>query len=347
MPVTIRDVAKLAGVSVTTVSQILNQKGERFSNVTHAKVVSAVKELNYQPNRLAKALVDKRSNTIGLIVPDIRNPFFSTLAYSIDAQLNALDYTVLQSSTGDSHKKDIQMIQTMASHLVDGLLFCMASNTTPKDFKVCCDLIRAAHIPFVLLDRHYQDESLDVDNVIKLDHELGGYIATKHLISLGHKNIICITGPLNLTEAKARLNGYTKAMAENKLKIMFLEGNYRSDSGYFLTNKCLENNLLAKEKKFPGKATAIFACNDMMALGAYSALDEAGWKIPKDISLVGFDDIFFSKLPSIKLTTVHQPVERLGKLAVDLLMKKLKPDHSFTPTKLEPWLVERNSTRKI
>ena len=182
---------------------------------------------------------------------------------------------------------------------------------------------------------------------VKLDHELGGYIATKHLISLGHKNIICITGPLNLVEAKDRLDGYKKAMEEKGLKVVYFEGNYRSDSGYLLTNKCLENNLLAKGKPTPGKATAIFACNDMMALGAYSALDEAGWKIPKDTSLVGYDDIFYTNLPSIKLTTIHQPVERLGELAVDLLMKKLRPDHTFTPTILEPWLVERNSTRQI
>lgn len=336
MKKTIHDIAKASGVSVTTVSQILNGKGDRFAAATKERVRRIAKEMNYRPNRMAASLITRQSKTIGLIVPDIRNPFFSNLARGVDATAAEMGWSVILSNSGDIHRRDLQLISVMDSHLVDGIIFCMAGNTDKDGFMEVFDMLNDLEIPFILVDRYYPIE--DEEKIVTLDHELGGYLATQHLLELGHKKIGCITGPLQLIDADARLKGYRRALKEAGIEPIddyCYEGNYHSETG--------KSGAIELLKRDP-ELTAIFACNDLMALGAYDAITSMGYKIPKDFSLVGYDDIMDEYFVVFQMTTIHQPILDLGRIATEKIICEITEKPLESNLEIQPSLKIREST---
>lgn len=335
--VTIKDIATKTNLSITTVSLVLNNRAPNIPQRTKDIVLKTAEELNYRPNQAAVALVTKRTKTIGLIVPDIRNNFFSTLAKGVEDECRSNDWTVVLCNSNDMHDRDLEYINTLASKGVDGILYCMSSDTNPEKFKEKKDLLERLKIKFITLDRYF-----DFPNIVtaNLNHLKGGYLATKHLLDLGHSRIACVTGPKHLTDSNERLRGYKKALAEKKIpydESIIIEGDYLMEGGIKAVDKLINEDF-----------TAVFAFNDMMAYGVFKGLKTYGLNVPKDISIVGYDDIYLSEILEVPLTTVHQPVELMGKAATKHLINliKNKEEHSEIPT-FCPELVIRNSTAKL
>lgn len=301
MRVTIKDIAKESGYSVTTVSLVLNNKADHIPVKTRDIVLSVAKELNYRPNQLAVSMVTKRTNTIGLIVSDIRNLFFSTLAKGVEEECRKNGWNLILCNTNDSHERDLDYIQVLADKQVDGILFCMSIETTKIKAEKSIDLIRRNRIPFILMDRYLETISC---SSITVDHERGGYLATEYLIKLGHNRIGCITGPTNLTDSVKRLDGYKAALKSAQIiydSSIVREGDYSTESGYKHAKELIEKGV-----------SAIFAFNDLSAFGVYNRAKKMKINIPNDLSIVGYDDVFFSEILDVPLSTIHQPIYEMG-----------------------------------
>jgi len=324
MAVTIKDVAEYANVSVSTVSMALNGKDYRISEATREKVRAAVEHLNYRPNRTAVSLVTKESRAIGLIVPDIKNTFFSELVAAVEEKCSDEGYSVIICTTNDEPKQDIKYVNFLLDRDIDGLLFVMSVSEKNNYAEECINLLQEARAPTVLIDREWQsDYAVNVSS----DNEHGGYLACKHLLDLGHEKIGTITGPLGTQSAKKRLDGYIRALKERGIAFdpkLVTEGNYSIASGYRHCDALLDQGV-----------SAIFVGNDMMALGVYKRLRECGVKIPEDISIVGYDNLNFAEFLDVPLTTVSQPIIKMGTVAVIKLLNMLKnvdeQDEIFTP----------------
>lgn len=331
---TIKDIAAKTKLSVTTVSLVLNGKESKIPQRTKDLVIKAAEELNYRPNQLAVSLITKRTKTVGLIVPDIRNSFFSVLAKGIEDECRKNGWTVILCNTSDIHERDLEYINMLASKGVDGILYCMSSDSIFEKFQQCYDLLNRLHIRFVMLDR-----SFHLPNLItaKLNHFHGGYLAAKHLLELGHNRIACVTGPKHLEDSNQRLAGYIRALEEYKIPFdesIIVEGNYHMEAGASAVDKLLHKNF-----------TAIFAFNDMMAYGVYKGLKTHGLTVPTDVSIVGYDDVFLSEIFEVPLTTIHQPVERMGSAAAKHLIEMIEKglESQLIPV-YSPNLVVRSST---
>ena len=333
---TIKDVAELAGVSITTVSHVINKTRYVSDDLTE-RVSEAMRELNYQPNILAGSLRSGRSKTIGLIVPDISNMFFAEVARRIEDRGLDHGYSVILCNTDDDDEKEAGYINVLISKRVDGIIFISAGFI---DENIQKPLI--ANIPFVIADREISGVQADV---VLVDNFRGGYEATKYLIDLGHTDIACITGPSRLTPSSLRVEGYYKAMREAGLYLrdnFEIIGDFRAQGGEAAMEK-----LLSSEKP----PTAVFACNDMMALGALRSIYNHDLKVPGDISIIGFDDIPLSRCIYPAMTTIAQPMKELAKLVVDFLVERMqinvdrrnKKIIEFRKKVLDVTLVERGS----
>lgn len=335
MRVTIKDIARRTGFSVTTVSLVLNNKAPNISKETKDIIFSAVKELNYRPNQLAVGLVKKRTKTVGLIISDIRNIFFSNLAKGMEDECRRNGWTLILCNTNDMHLREKEYIQVLADKAVDGILYAMAADNDINTVKESIQMMRMAKIPFVMVDRSLGGEDC---YTVLVDNFQGGYIATKHLIELGHKRIACITGPKALIDSLMRLNGYKKALQEANIEYdpeLIFAGNYSWEGGM----QGVEH-LMGKD------FSAIFAFNDMSAYGACKALKQYHLSIPSDVSVVGYDDILFSEILDVPLTTVRQPMYEMGVKSVQQLLqiiakKEVEQHYIFQPT-----IVIRESTQK-
>lgn len=328
---TIRDVAKKAGVSVSTVSHVVNET--RFvSEETSARVLAAMEELNYQPNRLARSLrrKDKRTHTIGLLIPDSTNPFFAEVLRGVeDASFDA-GYNVILCNSDDNPDKELNYIDVLLSKQVDGIVLVSAGA-----HEETLELLSRRKGTAVIVDREF--DGADLDSVV-VDNERGGYDATRYLIDLGHRRIGCIAGPSLLTPSAGRIRGYRRALAEAQIPLdetLIVPGDFRPQSGYASAKKLL---------KLIPPPTAIFACNDMMAIGALGAINQDGLKVPADLSLIGFDDITLASYSIPPLTTIAQPSHKMGLLATELLLQRLL-DPSAPPRRalLYPSIVVRES----
>lgn len=338
---TLKDIAAKTNLSVSTVSIVLNNRASRIPKSTRDLVKKAAKDLNYSPNQLAVGLVTKRTNTLGLIVPDIRNSFFSSLAKGIEDEARDNGWTVILCNSNDSHERDLEYIKMLASKGVDGILYCMSSDSNLENFKEKYTLIKNLGIKFLMIDR-YLDFPSDFPKIdlISLEHFEGGYLAAKHLIDLGHKRIACVTGPQYLSESNERLRGYRKALKDNDIEFdsnLIIEGNYLMESGVSAVDKFMQ-------KEF----TAIFAFNDMMAYGILKGLKSYNLSIPKDISVIGYDDIYLSEILEIPLTTIHQPIEMMGKGAANHFINLIdNKDNGKEVPRYSPELVVRESTSRL
>ncbi|MDU4890182.1 MAG: LacI family DNA-binding transcriptional regulator [Clostridium sp.] len=337
MKATLKDIAADTGFSVTTVSLVLNNKPSKIPEGTKQIILEAAQRLGYRPNQLAVSLVKKRTDTLGLIVSDVSNPFFSTLAKGVEDICRENGCNMILCNTNNMHKCDLNYINMLVDKGVDGIIYGMAGDSTLKNAIDSCNLMKEQDMSFVIIDRYFKKLHT---SYIGVDHLMGGYYATKHLIEMGHKKIACITGPLHLDDVLERLKGYKKALKEAGIKYdskLVFEGRYNMESGaaafpWLMKTKC----------------TAVFAFNDMTAYGLYIEAKKNGVSIPKDFSVVGYDDIYFSKILEAPLTTIKQPVYEMGVKATEILIEAIKnkkrPEEQFV---YQPELIVRSSTRKF
>lgn len=335
--VTIKDIANKAGVSVTTVSLVLNGKENRIAQETKKKIIRVANELEYRPNQLAVGLITKKTNTIGLIVPDISNSFFGELAKGAEAKAAENHYNIILCNTNDSASKDYEYLNILLDRDADGIIFVPSGRGRDEMMPRCFTLLEKCQKPIVLADRIKMGDKY---SGVTLDQQEGGYQATKFLIGNGHRKIGCITGPLGMLNAYLRFQGYKKAMEEagiSGFSKWVKEGNYHIEAGMELAGALFRENV-----------SAIFACNDLMAFGVYRAAVKEGIRIPEDVSLVGFDDILFSGFMEVPLTTIRQPAFEMGEAAVARVLK-LIANQSEKNEKIifKPRLVIRDSVRKI
>lgn len=331
---TMKDIARLAGVSTSTVSHVIN-KSRFVSDEIAERVNNAAQQLNYAPSALARSLKMNRTKTIGMLVTTSTNPFFGEVVKGVERSCYHQGYNLILCNTEGDNQRMKASINTLLQKRVDGLLL-MCSTLEGERLDV---FDRYPDIPIVVMD---WGPILFASDKIQDNSLQGGYIAAKHLIECGHKEIGCITGPLIRHQAQMRYEGYKRALAEAGIAInpdWIVESDFECEGGYQAFEK------LYQRGKLP---SALFVSNDMMAMGVIQAASQRGLRVPDDLSLIGYDDVHIAKFMTPALTTIHQPKYRLGKAAIDTLLYRLEnPDTTAQVVQLEPTLVVRNSVRKL
>lgn len=334
MRATIKDIANDTGLSVTTVSLVLNGKAYKIPDDTKKRILESAHRLNYRPNQLAVSLVKKKSKTIGLIIPDIGNVFYAHMVKGIEECCRQYGKTLILCNTNDLHERDMEYIHLLADQGVGGIIYVMSRQCDEAAGRKSVRLMKQLQMPFVLLDRFLTET--DCSEVI-LDHEMGGYLAARHLAELGHKRIACVTGPGNLADSARRLKGYARALQEFHIpfdEALVYEGDYTMESGARAVTALMEH-----------KFTAIFACNDLSAYGVCRQLAGYRKRVPGDISVVGYDDALYAEMMAVPLTTVRQPVYEMGVESVKQLISQIKGKKAEkSHTVFEPELIIRSST---
>lgn len=335
MSITIVDIAKKSNVSIATVSRVINNKSEGVSVSTRKRILDVIDECGYKPNAMARGLVTKKTKTIGLIIPDITNPFFPEIARGAEDGASTKGYNVFLCNSDDSIEKENEYISALKEKCVDGIILTTSASSNQEHVLSLMN----SDLPIIIIDEGLDSMDTDIPGVF-VDNFEGGYLAAKHLIDLGHKKIACITGPLNLKDDRDRLEGYKKALMDAKINIdssIILQGNYKIAGGVENTKKLLDKDI-----------TAIFACNDLMAYGSYQVLKSAGYKIPDDISIVGFDDVQLSAMLDPALTTIKQPAYEMGLESAKMIIKLIEGKNIRKKIiKFKPNLVVRKSTSKV
>jgi LacI family transcriptional regulator len=332
--VTVTDVARAAGVSCATVSRVLS--GYEFvRETTRTRVLEAVEHLGYVANLQARSLAGGRSQIIGLLVPNLDTGYVGTITQRIDQELERANYDLILYTSHRRPSKESLYVSTIASGLTDGMLL-----VAPQVPATYLDALREQNFPYVLID---QADATENSNVVEATNWQGAYEATCYLSQLGHTRIAFIMGALAVRSAMDRLQGYQAALADCGLPVrkdLIIEGDYQQSTGYESTKQ-----LLASITPPP---TAIFASNDLSAFGAMDAARECGFRIPDDISIIGFDDVPQAVLVYPKLTTVRQPLEQMGQVAVKLLLEQIE-DRSQPPQRvtLPTQLIVRDSCAPV
>ena len=329
---TIKDVSISAGVSSATVSHVINNT-RYVSDEVRERILNSIRELDYHPNIIARTLRMGKSNTIGVIVPNTRNPYFTELAWNIEQYAAKKNYSVMICNTENLAEKENFYIDLLIQKQVDGIVFISCS-----DYAESTEMLAGSDIPFVIVDKDIED-AMKYDTVL-VEEEKGAQLAVEHLISLGHRRIACITGGSNeqITSEKRR-NGYRKAMRKHKLPIpeeYVVEGDFLMTSGYVAGKKLFAT---------APRPTAVFAFNDLMAIGVLSAAHECGLNVPRDVSVIGYDDIELSSYCSPPLTTVNQNRSKAARNIFDTLFKMMTDTAAGNRRiKIIPKLVIREST---
>jgi DNA-binding LacI/PurR family transcriptional regulator len=340
--ITLSDVAKTAGVTSMTVSRVVNQTGY-VSEETREKVLRVVKELNYRRNGLARSLKRQRTDTIGLVLGDIANPFATELARAVRDVAIQRGYNLFICISEHSAKEDVAAFDALADHQVDGIIVATRSNRVGDEHLT--EMIERG-ISVVCIGRDFHHENADS---VTADALRGGSQATQHLIDLGHQKIAFIGATLSNGKNLKRLQGYLKALETTGLAIeeRFITGNIEASEeapGY--STEKLGYEAMKRLLVLPNRPTAVFARNDFTAIGAINAIKENGLSIPQDISLVGFDDIPTAIHTSPALTTVRQPTRRQGSLAAEFLLRRIENKATIEREEkiLECELIVRDST---
>lgn len=305
---TIQDVAKRAGVAPITVSRVINNSGY-FSEETRERVEAAIAELGYVPNRLARGLRIKQTDTLALVLTDINNPFFTTVARGVEDAAGEAGFTVTFCNTDESEAKEKKYLEVLLQQQVDGILLVPAGDS-PNSVQY----IQKHGIPVVILDRRIPDVSTDS---VRCDSEGGAYQLVRLLQELGHRRIAILGGPEGISTADDRLAGYRRAMAE----IGQTEDNELVQSGLFTMSSGYE--MVKKAVAKTPRPTAIFAANNFLTVGALRGLQDCGLRVPEDVALVGFDDIPPDLTTFPFLTVAAQPAYEIAQTATKLLLARL------------------------
>lgn len=331
---TMKDVARLAGVSTSTVSHVINNN--RFvSEAIREKVTAAIGELNYAPSALARSLKMNQTRTIGMLLTASSNPFYAEVVRGVERSCYERGYSLILCNTeGDKDRMDSNL-ETLLQKRVDGLLLmCTESHLPSAEI-----LGRYPSIPSVMMDwAPFEGDS----DIIQDNSLLGGEMATRYLISRGYTRIACIAGPQDKTPARLRLEGYQQAMAAAGLPVQpgyIVDGDFEFQGGFSAMQQ-----LLALE----ARPQAVFTSNDAMAVGVYHALFQAGLRIPQDMAVMGYDDIELARYMTPPLSTIHQPKDELGELAIDTLLHRLScPGATQQLLVLTPELMARDSVGEV
>ena len=325
---TLKSIAEKLELSVSTVSRVLNGKSShyRISKETEELILKAKKDLNYTPNQLARGLRLKRTNSIGYIIPDISNPFFASIAKSVEKSARKFGYSMLLCDSEENTEIEQTSLQLMLNRKVDGLII------SPVGLEVShLKAIIQKNVPVVLLDRYFPD--LDIPFVTS-DNYQGALDAVNLLIENGHTRIACIQGLKNTSPNNDRVKGYVDAHLTHDLPIdesLIVGDSFGEENGY------IETKLLLKKANIP---TAIFSISNLISLGAIRAISEEGLKIPDDISMISFDDQPYSRFLATPMTTVAQQNYQIGLIATKLLIdqiesnRRIEPKGIFLPTKI-------------
>lgn len=334
MPITIYDVAREAGVSMATVSRVVNGN-PNVKPTTRKKVLAAIERLGYRPNAVARGLASKKTTTVGVIIPDISSLFFSELARGIEDIATMYKYNIILCNSDNRLEKELQLINTLLEKQVDGLLF-LGSEIKEDHLQT----LSTAAVPVVLA------ATRDADNIlpsVTIDHFQAAYDATKALIERGHKRVAILSGPqTDPLGGLLRFEGYKKALADSGIALdeeLVKSGSYWYETGLRNMNEFL---------KLDNPPTAVFAANDEVAIGAIHAIQDAGKSVPGDIEIIGHDNIRLAEMVRPKLSTVVQPMYDIGAVAMRLLTKYMNNEHVEEHVVLLPHRIEyRQSTRPL
>ena len=323
----IREVARHAGVSVGTVSRVINNNPS-VSPELKERVREAIEQLGYRPNVLARGLRERKSRSLGLIIPDVTNPFFAELVKAVEQQASKAGYTVILGNSEEDPGAERVYIEMLVDRMVDGLILVPSLGTKR--------LLIDAKRPLVLMDRFLPGHAF-----VASDHCGGATSAVEHLVALGHRQISCIAGPPSTAVASERYNGYCQAMKAASLSCGTETtefGAFDYDSGYRAALTLLKKN---------PRPTAIFASSDQQAVGAMRAAGDLGLRVAQELSVVGFDDIPLGALLTPRLTTVRQPFDALSRLAVSQVLAASSGGLDASERRLPTTLIDRESCASV
>lgn len=326
----IRDVARLAGVSFTTVSHVLNGT-RKVSESAHERVMRAVHEINYVPSALARSLRVSKTRTLGVLVPDISNPFCSEITLGIEDGARQADYSVVLGNTGQEGDQQTHQIKNMLSQRVDGLLLVAGI----FDHSRLVQALAKIRMPVLLIDHEAIEMSADW---LQMDQFHAALLATQHLLTLGHRRIACLSGPAFVAISQERVRGWRQGLADAGIEPesdWSREGDFSIESGYGYGMQCLPQR----------RVSAVLACNDMMAMGVLRAAAKLGLSVPTELSVVGIDGIEMGGYAYPALTTVGDSLKVVGKQAADMLIERIEhPNLESRRVRRSSQLILREST---
>ncbi len=335
--ITLKDIAQKSGLSVSIVSRVLNRKSEKYriSAETERRVLKTARELNYRPNQLARGLRLKKTHTVGLIAPDLSNPFFAAIIKSAQSVAHRLGYSLVVCDTDENLQLEMEHVNLLHSKGVDGLIVLpVGQRSSHFEF-----LVRQS-VPLVIVDRVFDQLAT---NTVVIDNRTGAREAVEYLIRNGHRRIAIIQGLPGTYTSDGRVKGYLDALEAHGIPVdesLIVGKDFRKQNGY------VETKLLLGRRDRP---TAIFATGDMITLGALEAVAEEGIDVPRDLSIVAFDDVESAEFFKCPITVVAQPKEMIGEVAVKLLIDEMKSpaNHETRHIVLKPDLVIRDSVAPV
>jgi LacI family transcriptional regulator len=332
-----QEVARVAGVSKATVSRVLNNSS-RISEKTRSRVQEVINSLNYEPNYIARSLSKQKTHSIGVILEDIMNPFFTQVAKGVETVLKENGYTMLMTSSGFVYEEELELTRTLLRYKVDGILI-----TPVQADSLAINILKTRKTPFFIMNAKTEDPSV---NWIDSDNLSGSYMAIQYLLKLGHRRFLCLFSN-KLQGTRDRLEGFKRGIAEKGLslsdQILLGDAAFRED-GYKLIDRYIHEHGVAS------LPSAIVAVNDTTAIGAMDCLLEHGLRIPEDVSIIGYDDIYVASLTRVPLTTIHQSKFRMGEIAAKGLLEIIKHPSDATDAHhflIHPKLVIRESCKEI
>lgn len=332
MAVTIKDIARKAGVSYATVSRALNNRPE-VNEKTRREIQKLAEEMGYKPNALARSLVTRESKTLGLIIPDITNPFFPEVARGAEEAAAQAGYSIFLCNTNWEEEKERKYLALLEEKRVDGIILASVINDEQQMMEYLAD----STVPLIMINRVLKNVHT---HYVVIDNVRGAGLVMEHLIENGHRDIAFVGGLSHVEATRERLQGYKMMLGAYELPVkpeLIRLGSFRRESGY--------SNALELLKLSP-RPTAIFAANDILALGVLQAAADLNLRVPGDLAVVGFDDIPFASYAEVSLTTVAQPKYAMGEMAAKILIEEIKEGPSREKKKiiLQPELVVRRSS---
>ncbi len=326
--ITIKDIAEKAGVSYATVSRALNGRPD-VNEETRSRIFELAKEMGYQPNAIARSLVKRKSQVLALIVPDVSNPFFADITMAVNDAAEKAGYTIMVCNTGWDPIKEQEKIRVMVEQRVDGIIIKPAAFLKPG-------VLEALNIPIVVF-WHAMNDDL---SYIEVDHDIGSRLAVSHLIERGFKRIAYIGGKETSPSNQIRLMSYQKTLQENGFTVdgeLISFGAFNHESGYERLKQLL---------RLKNPPDAVFCANDIIAMGVLQCAQDMSIPVPGELGIIGFDDISYTSLPLINLSSVSQPRDKLGEKAFDALLEEIEhfPVRTRQHIMIEPELKVRGTT---